>query len=278
MSNIANVLEKTSPFSHPQNSENEKDNFLHKLGSFLTAGHQKIDESLNRPNAVPYEQIVAQSAQERRDIQKLTGMPDMTLGELPIFSGVGSTPGKVVASGMKAIQPVQKAAVVEEGIALAGRSIASIEKVGALESRVGSAAKVLTKESIISEAGVTSRTTLNLEERIFTSQASTVKGWRVGGPVNNLTSTGKCPKWSTVKKRIWKNEAHWAKSNPHKYGSEDIKRMEEGLPPQRITAEGKLESMECHHVPPQRDGGLFDVIKVWPDEHAKIDPNRFIGG
>ena len=40
---------------------------------------------------------------------------------------------------------------------------------------------------------------------------------------------------------------------------------------------GKLESMELHHDPAQRDGGLFDFIKVWPDEHVKLDPKRYLG-
>jgi hypothetical protein len=35
--------------------------------------------------------------------------------------------------------------------------------------------------------------------------------------------------------------------------------------------------MELHHTPPQREGGLFDVTLVWPDEHAAIDPFRNTG-
>lgn len=29
-----------------------------------------------------------------------------------------------------------------------------------------------------------------------------------------------------------------------------------------------------HHKVPQRSGGLFDFIKVWPDEHRALDPFR----
>lgn len=49
--------------------------------------------------------------------------------------------------------------------------------------------------------------------------------------------------------------------------------MKKGLAPQRFNPNtGKIESMELHHTPiPQRNGGLFDFIKVWPDEHKAID-------
>ena len=51
--------------------------------------------------------------------------------------------------------------------------------------------------------------------------------------------------------------------------------MQQGLAPQRINpVNGRIESMELNHVPPQREGGLFDVQKVWPDEHAAVDPYR----
>ena len=35
--------------------------------------------------------------------------------------------------------------------------------------------------------------------------------------------------------------------------------------------------MELHHNPPKKDGGLFDFIEVWPDEHAAMDSNRHVG-
>jgi hypothetical protein len=54
--------------------------------------------------------------------------------------------------------------------------------------------------------------------------------------------------------------------------------MEKGLAPQNKNDLGELESMELHHIPPQKDGGLFDFIEVWPEEHAEIDPHRKLGG
>ncbi len=54
--------------------------------------------------------------------------------------------------------------------------------------------------------------------------------------------------------------------------------MEKGLAPQKFNeATQKWESKELHHMPPQRDGGLFDFEEVWPDKHAEIDDFRHIG-
>ncbi len=113
--------------------------------------------------------------------------------------------------------------------------------------------------------------------RIAATQASSTWGWKVGDPVINRTAFGFVPKWSTVRRRHWKNRAEWAKSNPHNYG-DNISRMEQGLAPQQLNQiTGKIETMELHHIPAQRDGGLFDFIEVWPDEHARLDPSRYLG-
>jgi hypothetical protein len=51
--------------------------------------------------------------------------------------------------------------------------------------------------------------------------------------------------------------------------------MQKGLAPQfRNTTTGVMESMELHHTIPQRDGGLYDFIKVTPEQHRLIDPFR----
>lgn len=55
--------------------------------------------------------------------------------------------------------------------------------------------------------------------------------------------------------------------------------MEQGLAPQkRNIATSVNESTELHHNPCQKDGGLFDFIEVWPDEHAGLDANRRLRG
>ena len=81
------------------------------------------------------------------------------------------------------------------------------------------------------------------------------------------------PGWSSVRQRYWKNEALFNKGI---YKECDLPRMRKGLAPQQINEKTRLiESMELHHHPvPQRDGGLFDFIKVWPDEHRAIDKLR----
>jgi hypothetical protein len=102
--------------------------------------------------------------------------------------------------------------------------------------------------------------------------ANSTRRWKVGDPINNLTRSGNVPSWSAVRQRFWKNEAL---NNAGNYGASNLERMRRGLAPQRINPRtGKLESMELHHTPPQRDGGLFDVQPVWPDDHALIDPFR----
>lgn len=106
--------------------------------------------------------------------------------------------------------------------------------------------------------------------------ANSTRGWRVGDPINNLTSKGNVPSWSAVRQRFWKNEAHY---NAAKYSTENLGRMRRGLAPQRPhPLTGVLESKELHHVPPRREGGLFDFEAVWPDDHALIDVFRRTGG
>ncbi len=111
--------------------------------------------------------------------------------------------------------------------------------------------------------------------RIPASQASSVIGWKLGDQINNRTIFGTVPKWSTVRRRYWKNQAHLHSEN---YRPKELERMKQGLAPQRAnTKTGQMESKELHHDPAQRDGGLFDFIEVWPDEHALLDNQRFIG-
>lgn len=98
-------------------------------------------------------------------------------------------------------------------------------------------------------------------------------GWKVGQPITNLTAKGTLPAWSTVRQRVWKNEAF---VNGSTYSESNLLRMQKGLAPQRLNPNtGLMESMELHHhMVPQRNGGLFDFMKVWPDEHRALDPFR----
>ena len=101
---------------------------------------------------------------------------------------------------------------------------------------------------------------------------SSARGWKIGLPINNLTRAGNTPKWNTIKSRYWKNQAYYDREL---YTIRNLDRMKKGMARQQINQKtGKLESIELHHNPPQRDGGLFDFIEVTPYEHAFIDPFR----
>lgn len=140
---------------------------------------------------------------------------------------------------------------------------------------------ILPPPGALSKGGVSLKEgLLTTEGRLLITECNSICGWKVGDPIQNRTWWGGRPKWSTVRQRHWKNRAFEAKSNPelYDYKKTDIERMKSGLAPQRLNKQtGKVESMELHHIPPQRDGGLFDFIEVWPEEHANLDPNRYLG-
>ncbi len=116
------------------------------------------------------------------------------------------------------------------------------------------------------------------EETLIHNYNNAQKGWHVGDPIDKLTSAGKEPAWSTVRQRYWKNEAFY---NAESYSAENLARMQKGLAPQRVNPlTGELESMELHHIDPQRNNGpnTYDNLeKLWPDEHAAIDEYRHTG-
>jgi hypothetical protein len=117
--------------------------------------------------------------------------------------------------------------------------------------------------------------------KLLPTQVSDVCGWRVEQDITNRTLLGDVPSWSTVRARHWKNKAL-----DHKKGTvkgelkyeptpENIKRMERGLAPQYMNKDiGKIESVELHHEPPQRDGGLFDFKEMTVKEHVDADRAR----
>ena len=110
--------------------------------------------------------------------------------------------------------------------------------------------------------------------RIAATQASKVRGWYVGQPIHNRTTFGAVPKWSTVRQRYWRNQAHF---HPERFDARNLERAKNGLAEQRLSSAGKIETMELHHIPPRRDGGLFDFVELWPEEHAAADRYRRIG-
>ena len=105
--------------------------------------------------------------------------------------------------------------------------------------------------------------------------ASTNTGWKVGEDVTKKTKAGKDPSWSTVRQRVWKNEAYY---NPMGYTSENLARMRQGKAPLVLYPEnGELYSMELHHVVPRREHGsneIHNLLILPPWEHDKRDPFR----
>jgi len=142
----------------------------------------------------------------------------------------------------------------------------------AIKGGIKGIAKLFVKDAAEDLAKVTAR---DFEKAAAKTEASLARGWKVGDPINSLTAKGNVPAWDMVRNRFWKNEAL---NNPGTYSAENLSRMEGGLAPQRINPNtGALESMDLHHTPAQRNGGLFDVQKVWPDEHVAVDPFRHTG-
>jgi len=104
---------------------------------------------------------------------------------------------------------------------------------------------------------------------------NSTRGWKVGDPINNLTSRGKTPKWDTVRNRYWKNRAHNAKQG--QFSEANLSRMKKGLAPQKYNRNtGKFESVELHHIVPQSEGGLFYFIEMTPEQHAATDTFRYL--
>jgi hypothetical protein len=109
------------------------------------------------------------------------------------------------------------------------------------------------------------------------AESATSAGWRVGDDVYAATRAGNSPSWSTVRSRLWKNEASDPKISSQ-WSDSNLARMQRGLAPQRFNPDkGGLESMELSHEPvPFRDGGT-DFVPRWPQDHALVDPFRFPG-
>jgi len=118
--------------------------------------------------------------------------------------------------------------------------------------------------------------------KLLPTQANNVCGWKVGDTINNRTLLGDVPSWITVRARHWKNEAFKHKNGlplnkelKYEPTPENIARMEKGLAPQRLNRDtGKIESIELHHEPPQREGGLFDFEELTVKEHMDKDKQR----
>ena len=107
----------------------------------------------------------------------------------------------------------------------------------------------------------------------FDTASDAKKGWKVGEDITNLTKSGNKPSWTTLKSRYWKNKAYYFEGD---YSAENIKRMKSGLAPQYDEGAG-LYSMELHHMLGREGNNYYLFFEVTPEEHAIIDPFRYIG-
>jgi len=100
------------------------------------------------------------------------------------------------------------------------------------------------------------------------------KRWKPGDDELAPTAAGREPAWSTQRARHWKNEA---KNPTEDWGPENLERMSRGRAPQRTNPKtGQKESMELdHHPVPRRRGGRR-VRRLWPPDHARLDPFRHL--
>jgi RHS repeat-associated protein len=166
---------------------------------------------------------------------------------------------------------------VPEGGGLAFRiaehSISTTEKASELVKTTDKVVpKVAEIEKSTAEASKTTSHTGNgsaYSTRYLSNNPET--GWKLGDPINNLTSNGVDPSWNAVRQRFWKTEAL---HNAEEYTAEDLARMKRGLAPQQLNSINILEPLELDHVPPQREGGLYDFDIVTHEEHSARDPFR----
>jgi len=223
----------------------------------IEAGHELIDRAFGTDYASEYTE---ESKEAIASLKEELGT-DIALGVLPPPT---TSVGAVARTGTA----IGSAVVAQEVVAGASTTGGNLTKAdaGPLSSQP---------------------TVMNDEYPIPMTAANDTIGWKVGDPINNRTGSGSVPTWSAVRHRYWKNEALNVKNGVttralerevYEPTAENIKRMERGLAPQTFNEDlGKMESVELHHNPAQKDGGLFDVEPLTPEMHEKIDPHRNTG-
>ncbi len=251
---------------------NPTDNYA----SNVDIAHKAIDSFFKTDDAQYFTKTDDNSAQEKSPLQ-----PDISYGYIPYPFGTGSLKkAQEAQKNLNTVKVLKKEASVAEEISLTERRLNTINKTEQMESKIaGTFEKSLDKGNEYGKVFIKTPEMLypmeiECSERVPLIIANNSKGWKVGEPINNLTKSGNVPKWDTIRKRHWKTEAHL---NPERFDTiENLERSKKGLAPQRIIVD-TIESKELHHMPPQREGGKFNFIEVWPEEHAQIDPFRQIG-
>lgn len=232
---------------HPNSTPEEREAYK----EYVALQHEKIDEIFGtyRPDYSLESQEYSE-AFKAAVMEELGHYPEMQMGELP-------PPGALINVASRA------ATVASRALGVAARSGTVVGTAAAMGSMV------------------------NWESPIPMTQVNDTIGWKVGEPINNRTINGSVPTWSSVRYRYWRNEALNVKNGVttkalelecYEVTEENIKRMERGLAPQFFSDKsGRMESVELHHDPAQRDGGLFDVEPLTPEMHAQKDPHRYTG-
>jgi len=249
LSEIGTTWHALHPNSTPQDAQTYKE--------FVASQHEKIDEIFGtyRPEFSIGSQEYAE-AYKAAILDDLGHYPEMQVAMLPPPGALISIASRAATVASRALTASSRALTVLKHPEIAG--------------------------SIALSGGLVS-----LDSQIVMTAANTTVGWKAGDPVENLTAKGNMPKWATVRARLWKNEAlnvekgkmtDAIKENCYKPTPENMTRMRKGLAPKELNPKnGKMESVEWHHNPPQRDGGLFDVEPMRPVDHAKHDSSRHLG-
>lgn len=114
---------------------------------------------------------------------------------------------------------------------------------------------------------------LGVKDNVRDKYVNNTRGWKKGNPINNLTSQGNVPSWSTIRGRYWKNRGLNAKGG--EFSEKNLKRMRKGNAPRLFDpGTGKVESVELHHPKGRGDGNLFQFEELLPSQHAAKDPYR----
>lgn len=102
------------------------------------------------------------------------------------------------------------------------------------------------------------------------------KRWQNGDAIDKPLADGSAPSWDVVRSRYWKNRATSASKG--EFSARNLELMRQGKAPKLYNSRtDKFESVELHHVVPQRAGGSngpLNLREVTPDQHGAIDPFR----
>ena len=86
------------------------------------------------------------------------------------------------------------------------------------------------------------------------------KGWKLGDDPNKLTKAGNPPSWTTVRNRVWKNDAFYNPGSSLYDRAGNLARAQKGLSP--LDAFGN--PYELHHIVWRSQGGTHALSNLEP--------------